>query len=89
MAKTNKKRITFRLHAPDAKSVFVAGTFNNWNPQARRLRTNGKGSWSTWTNLSPGTYEYLFIIDGKWQEDPQCEDRCPNSHGSYNSLIHL
>ena len=89
MVKPIKKRITFKLHAPKAKTVFVAGTFNDWDVQARALKPDSKGNWSTWTNLIPGTYEYRFIIDGQWHEDPQCEDRCPNPHGTYNSVIHL
>ncbi|HBA55760.1 MAG TPA: hypothetical protein DCZ04_15250 [Syntrophorhabdus aromaticivorans] len=27
----NRKRITFKFHAPDAKSVHLAGNFNDWN----------------------------------------------------------
>jgi 1,4-alpha-glucan branching enzyme len=85
--KSAKKRVTFKLDAPQAKAVFVAGTFNDWAPQARPLRSNAKGTWSTWTSLEPGTYEYLFVVDGEWYEDPACSNRCPNPHGSHNSVL--
>ena len=89
MAKTSipKKRVTFKLEAPKAKAVFLAGTFNDWDPQARSMRCGKNGVWSTWTALEPGTYEYLFVVDGEWCEDPACPNRCPNPHGSHNSVL--
>ena len=76
---TPKKRLNFKLHAPEAKDVFVAGTFNDWDPQARPLKVDKKGNWKTWMSLMPGTYEYRFIVNGQWQEDPNCPHRSPNS----------
>ena len=86
-SKTAKKRVTFKFEAPKARQVFLAGTFNDWAPDARALKRNNKGVWSTWTALEPGTYEYLFVVDGEWVEDPDCPDRCPNPHGSHNSVL--
>ena len=27
-----RRRVTFSLSSPDAKEVYLAGTFNNWDP---------------------------------------------------------
>ena len=84
-----KKRITFKLHAPDAEQVSVAGSFNDWDAEARPLKRDPKGNWKTWTSLLPGEYEYLFVVDGKWKEDPTCSARRLNDFGTYNSVVDL
>jgi hypothetical protein len=39
-------------------------------------------------SLPPGRYEYKFIVDGEWVEDPKA-DSVPNEFGSRNSVIHV
>ena len=90
MAKSpQKKRVTFRLAAPEARQVFVAGTFNEWDPEARALKRSKTGLWTTWMNLPRGRYEYRFVIDGEWCQDPECPDCAPNEFGSANSVIEV
>ena len=87
--KPTKKRVTFSLHAPEATGVFVAGTFNEWDPEARPLKRDKKGTWRTWTTLEPGRYEYCFVVSGEWQEDPACAETCANAFGTRNSVLRL
>jgi len=87
--RTTKKRLTFRLCAPEAKEVFVAGSFNDWDPQARALKRSKAGVWTTWMSLVPGTYEYRFVVDGEWCQDPECGESKENEHGSHNSVAVL
>ena len=86
---TTKKRLTFRLCAPEAREVYVAGTFNDWDPQARALKRSKAGVWTTWMSLPPGMYEYRFVVDGEWCEDPECAESKANEHGSHNSVAVL
>ena len=86
---TTKKRVTFNLHAPGAEEVNLAGSFNEWDPSARSLKCDKKGIWRTWLNLPPGQHEYLFIVNGQWQEDPRCENRQENPYGSFNSVVQV
>ncbi len=86
---TNKKRITFRLHAPEAHAVHLVGTFNDWDLNARPLKRLKNGNWSITITLEPGTYEYRFVVDGSWVDDPQNEERVPNEFGGRNCLICL
>ena len=84
---SKKSRVNFALHAPDASEVFIAGTFNDWNPQVRPLRCDKKGTWRTWMNLPAGQHEYRFIVNGAWQEDPQAGERTDNPFGTFNSVV--
>ena len=83
-----KKRITFKLHAPDAQSVSLVGDFNSWNPDSQPLK-NSNGLWKTMVSLSPGRYEYRFLVDGQWQNDPDCTACVANPFGSENCTITL
>lgn len=82
-----KKRICFRYHDPEAEEVYVSGSFNGWNPEANCMKKNGEGVWSTVVNLFPGIYEYRFIVDGLWKNDPVCDHYHPNRYGSQNCLL--
>jgi 1,4-alpha-glucan branching enzyme len=64
--------VRFSLHAPQAKSVSIAGTFNQWDPHRDQLSgPDGRGVWSKLLPLPAGRYEYLFIInDETWLPDP-------------------
>ncbi len=68
--KSTKKRATFTLQAPDANQVFVAGSFNDWSPTASPLEKDSEGTWTCAVLLEPGGYEYRFIVDDVWWDDP-------------------
>lgn len=88
--KTTRRRVTFQLKAQPGSEVFVAGDFNNWDPQARRMKDkDGSGVYTATMLLEPGEYQYKFVVDGHWTIDPECEEWVPNSMGSLNSLIRI
>jgi len=70
-----------------ATTVCVAGTFNQWQPEAKTLRYAGTGHWSKETALAPGTYEYCLIVDGQWMPDPLARDTVSNPFGGRNSIL--
>ena len=84
---SGKKRVTFSLHAPHAREVSVAGTFNEWDPSSRPLKKETEGNWKITFYLPAGTYEYRFVVDGIWTDDPSCTARCPNQYGGENCLL--
>jgi chromosome partitioning protein len=61
----------FVLNAPHAKSVKIAGSFNNWTPTNDYLMAqNEDGKWYKVLSLAPGEYQYKFVIDDiTWVED--------------------
>lgn len=82
------------IHAPQAREVAVAGTFNDWSMEANRLKRTGDGHWVATLDLPPGRYEYKFIVDGEWSCDTGCDkpyDGCPgcvpNQFGTMNRLL--
>ncbi|MEZ5398810.1 MAG: glycogen-binding domain-containing protein [Bryobacteraceae bacterium] len=60
--------------AQDASTVFLAGTFNDWNPEATPMSRNDSGEWTVTLELVPGRYEYKFVVDGQWCCEPGCDD---------------
>lgn len=79
-----------------AKEVFIAGTFNGWNPRSHPLRRAGDGTWALTLDLPPGRYEYKFVVDGQWCCEPGCEDeyhgcpKCvPNDFGTMNRVLEV
>jgi 1,4-alpha-glucan branching enzyme len=85
--KNTKKRVTFKLNNPEACEVFLAGSFNNWDPSTRPLKKDAKGVWKTIMLLPKGTYEYRLVIDGQWVDDPDSPEKRLNEFGSYNSIL--
>jgi chromosome partitioning protein len=79
----------FVLRAPQAKSVYVTGSFNDWTLDENCRMSDQNGIWTLKVNLKPGTYKYQFIVDGKWQEDPVNTNKERNSFGDINSLIEV
>ena len=83
------KKVQFAFEAPNAKSVTLAGSFNNWNATATQLK-KGKGKiWKKDLSLKPGRYEYKFVVDGNWTADPKNNNRAWSSLGTENSVIEV
>ncbi|HEM49393.1 MAG TPA: glycoside hydrolase [Caldithrix sp.] len=87
--KIKRKRWTFFLEAADAREVILMGDFNNWNPKKHPMQRDENGMWNKVVMLPPGDYEYKFLVDGQWREDPMNDQLCPNSFGTYNSVMKL
>jgi len=79
--------VHLEFYSPAALEVFVAGSFNDWAPRATPLRKRGKGEWSADLSLKPGSYEYRFVVDGKWVEDPKAPAFALNPFGGRNSVL--
>ena len=75
------------FHAPQARQVTVAGTFNQWEPAKTSLRREQDGVWKATLSLAPGRYEYRFVVDGEWLSDPRAGESAPNEFGSTNSIL--
>lgn len=82
-----KREIELKYNAPQARVVSVAGTFNNWDTHSLLAAKGRNGNWTVKVALTPGNYEYKFIVDGSWLNDPNCKESVPNSLGSSNNLL--
>jgi 1,4-alpha-glucan branching enzyme len=81
--------VRFEFTHPTATSVYIAGTFNQWQPEAKTLHSSGVGHWWKETALAPGTYEYCLIVDGRWMPDPLARESVPNPFGGKNSVLRV
>jgi hypothetical protein len=62
--------VQFRLEAPAANQVSLAGDFTEWKP-AYSLRRSNSGVWTVVVPLDPGIHDYAFVVDGqRWVPDP-------------------
>jgi 1,4-alpha-glucan branching enzyme len=78
--------VEFVLDMPQTRSVAVAGNFNNWDPSQTPLRKTGRGVWRAMVPMPVGRYEYRFVVDGQWFNDPSSTESTPNPFGSENSI---
>lgn len=76
----------FEFLAPDAKEVYLGGSFNNWDALAKPMKKDKKGIWKATVKLVPGRYEYRFFVDGNWENDPSCPGSVINDFGSINCV---
>lgn len=88
--------VDFTCHAPEAKAVFVAGTFNDWKPDDIPLQCQSEGEWAVKVPLAAGRHEFKFIVDGQWCCEPGCEGeyhgcpKCvPNECGTMNRVLEV
>ena len=77
-----------------ANAVFLAGSFNGWDPTVNPMEREDGGRWTTTLNLAPGRHEFKFVVDGAWCCEPGCaalnadSPRCiENAFGTKNCLL--
>src|SRR3954454_7884065 len=78
--------VEFKVMADQARSVSVAGTFNQWDTNQTPLTKNGD-HWTATLMLPRGEYEYRFYMDGYWVADPCALDSVANPFGGLNSVL--
>ena len=84
---TRKRSVLFSLEAPEGQTVLLAGSFNDWTPQAMDKGTDG--FWRITVQLGSGTHDYRFLADGEWREDPGNPRKALNELGGYNSVLQV
>jgi 1,4-alpha-glucan branching enzyme len=67
---------TFRVWAPHATAVTVAGSFNGWDMTNRPLAAEpNNGLWSADIAGALASHEYKYVINGSiWKTDPRARD---------------
>ena len=85
--KNKPKKIEFLLYAPGAREVFLSGDFNQWEGEKCPMEKGKIGEWEKVLMLSPGVYEYKYLVDGQWQEDSANHQNRLNSFGTYNHVL--
>ncbi|PNQ72626.1 hypothetical protein C1T31_10785 [Hanstruepera neustonica] len=79
----------FRLKGfKDAEKVIIAGSFNKWDEDYFKMNKTENG-WELSLQINPGIYEYRYIVDGEWIEDPGNPNKVENEYGEFNSVIDI
>jgi 1,4-alpha-glucan branching enzyme len=78
--------VRFEITEPDAREIFLTGSFNDWHPTAIPMLNLGGGCWVKDLALPPGRYEYLFVVDNLWRPDPAATESVPNPYSGVNSV---
>lgn len=90
MALETGKPVQFEIAADPGSKVYVAGTFNGWNPYTHPLNHRPEDGVFRATLLLPaGTYEYKFVVNGVWQRDARCPHCVPDAPGEPNSVVRI
>jgi 1,4-alpha-glucan branching enzyme len=74
---------------PGAEAVCIAGSFNDWHPQVTEMINVGGDRWAKALTLPPGRYEYRFVVDGQWKDDPAASDKVGNPFGTRNAVLNV
>ena len=87
------REVLVRFRDESAGDVRIAGDFNGWVPdRGVRSLIASEGDTRVWTKvltLEPGTYQYRYIVDGEWKEDPSNPSSVPGPTGQPNSILRV
>jgi chromosome partitioning protein len=85
------REVVVRFRDPAAGEVRIAGDFNGWIPdRGVDSQVEEEGRERVWTkvlHLPPGTYQYRYVVDGEWREDPENPRFVAGPIGGRNSLL--
>ena len=85
------REVVVRFRDCDATDVRIAGDFNGWVPdKGVRSLIESEGEARVWTKilqLPPGTYEYRYVVDGQWREDPDNPQSVTSPSGGRSSVL--
>ena len=89
-SKRGKRTVVFSCHADAGASIFVAGSFNDWDPNFTPMEYDaGTNCFVSEIKLSPGVYEYKFVINGIGGLDCENDNVSANDFGTLNSVIEV
>ncbi len=81
--------VVFSLALPDAKTVSVIGSFNNWRSNGYEMTLDSTSkNWTLSVNLPLGSHEYAFVVDGETiMPDPNALLKRDDGFGAQNSIL--
>jgi hypothetical protein len=79
--------VRFRILAGDAEQVSVAGDFNGWSAAANPLSRRSGDWWETTLTLPPGSYQFIYVVDGQPTTPPRAATTVDDGFGGTNGLF--
>ena len=83
------RNVLFTLDMPEASSVDLIGSFNQWSPGRFKMRwDSSQERWNIRIKLEEGRYEYAFLVDGeRTVPDPGALFQERDGFGNTNSIL--
>ena len=81
--------VRFGYFQPDAREVYLVGSFNGWNPRATPMQRDSLGDWSVRLPLPAGEHRYRLMVDGAWCDDPAAPQTAMNPFGGFDAVINV
>ena len=70
--------VAFRVWAPNADEVHLAGDFNGWSSTATRMLPEGNGNWAVDVRELDAGARYRYVLDNGpqhlWKNDPRAKE---------------
>lgn len=77
-------------HSETARSVAVAGSFNDWDPATTAMERVEGGLFRATIFLERGRHEYMFVVDGeRWVTDVSATTWQDDGFGNRNAVLEL
>ncbi|MCK4568980.1 MAG: hypothetical protein KAT76_01745 [Bacteroidales bacterium] len=88
LLRSGKQAVELQFDPGDEQyeNVTVRGEFNGWTAGRPDFELKD-GIWKATLMLSPGTYQYLLVVDGVEGLDPANHIKIDNNMGGFNSLL--
>ncbi|MDR1317399.1 MAG: hypothetical protein LBK13_11060 [Spirochaetales bacterium] len=80
-------QVEFNFEASPGMDIYLAGSFNGWDPYMYRLRETRPGLYSLSLRLLQGTYYYMFTVEGRKRLDPLNPNRGQDEDGYEISIL--
>ena len=80
----------FFLKGDKFKEVYVIGDFNNWTKkEPHKMKKVGNQTWSVTIPLKKGKYNYKFLANEQWLNDPNNSLQKDDAYGGKNSILQV
>lgn len=81
--------VHFVFESDDARSISVAGSFNDWDATRTPMKRTGN-TWRVSVAVEPGRHEYLFVVnEEEWVPDPSASEVADDGFGARNSVLNI
>jgi len=81
--------VRFTFASPNAATVAVAGSFNEWSVSSHPMTRAGSAAvWTIVVRLPPGEHVFMYVVDGtEWVSPPLAEDYVDDGFGTRNGVV--
>jgi hypothetical protein len=79
--------VWFECRSRKAHEVALVGRFGPWPGVPLPMAPNGHGRWIRVLFLTPGRYEYHYLIDGQIADRPRANGTAHNKNGDMNWVL--